>query len=188
MHYKVLRAVSAAIIGFLMLLGAGGAHAALVNFSVTGVIDGSDVPGPYGLGVGDIVTASGSFEDSAISTSPYTVYFDLSHPGNTMSIAAGSLSLDETQDANYSAGGSPRLEFDSGGNLIGVNFYWGAVDGSSFDSGVLGFIVNDPNYLATGSWNASSFTTTPVPVPAAMWLFGSGLLGLAGAIRRRKNS
>ena len=32
----------------------------------------------------------------------------------------------------------------------------------------------------------SAFFTTPVPVPAAVWLFGSGLLGLAGIARRRK--
>jgi len=31
-----------------------------------------------------------------------------------------------------------------------------------------------------------SFVQTPVPVPAAAWLFGSGLFGLAGLARRRK--
>jgi hypothetical protein len=28
-------------------------------------------------------------------------------------------------------------------------------------------------------------TVTPVPIPAAVWLFGSGLLGLAGIVRKR---
>ena len=32
----------------------------------------------------------------------------------------------------------------------------------------------------------STPTTSPVPVPAAVWLFGSGLLGLVGVARRRK--
>lgn len=33
---------------------------------------------------------------------------------------------------------------------------------------------------------ASTGTTSPVPVPAAVWLFGSGLAGIAGVARRRK--
>lgn len=35
---------------------------------------------------------------------------------------------------------------------------------------------------------AGSFTPSPVPVPAAVWLFGSGLAGLIGIMRRRKNT
>ena len=186
---KVLRLSGASIAGLLMLLGVGSAQAALVNFSITGTIDGADTPGPYGISVGETITASGILDGSAISTSPYTVYFDQSHSSNTMTIAVGSLILDQTQDDSYAAGGSPRLEFDSGGNLIGVNFSWGAIDGSSYDSAVLGFIVNDASYnFATGSWDAGSFSTTAVPVPAALWLFGSGLMGLAGIIRRRKKT
>ena len=36
-------------------------------------------------------------------------------------------------------------------------------------------------------FDAASFEVTAVPVPAAVWLFGSGLLGLVGVARRRKS-
>ncbi|HHO69714.1 MAG TPA: PEP-CTERM sorting domain-containing protein [Gammaproteobacteria bacterium] len=38
---------------------------------------------------------------------------------------------------------------------------------------------------AVGSEITVSIVTTPVPVPGALWLFGSGLLALAGRVRRR---
>ena len=34
--------------------------------------------------------------------------------------------------------------------------------------------------------NASQLASTPTPIPAAAWLFGSGLLGLAGVRRKRQ--
>lgn len=35
------------------------------------------------------------------------------------------------------------------------------------------------------SSSLSAASTSPVPVPGAVWLFGSGLLGLAGVVRRK---
>ncbi|MCP9451526.1 MAG: VPLPA-CTERM sorting domain-containing protein [Nitrospira sp.] len=34
---------------------------------------------------------------------------------------------------------------------------------------------------------SATLSTAPVPVPAALWLFGSGIIGLAGLARRRMN-
>jgi len=45
------------------------------------------------------------------------------------------------------------------------------------DTGGTGNTIND----GTGSWNVN-----PVPVPAAVWLFASGILGLVGMARRKK--
>ena len=41
------------------------------------------------------------------------------------------------------------------------------------------------NFASGGS---ESFVNSPVPVPAAVWLFGSGLVGLAGIARRKKTA
>jgi hypothetical protein len=45
------------------------------------------------------------------------------------------------------------------------------------------FAMEDHQHLAT--LNVETTGTAPVPVPAAVWLLGSGLAGLAG-LRRRK--
>ena len=58
---------------------------------------------------------------------------------------------------------------------------------------VLSFQFTSPTTLTNLFTNSTSTTSTsfsgsiaPVPVPAAIWLFGSGLLGMAGIARRKK--
>jgi len=45
------------------------------------------------------------------------------------------------------------------------------------------FAAHVAGFDASGT--TSGFFATVVPAPAAVWLFGSGLLGLIGAARRR---
>lgn len=42
------------------------------------------------------------------------------------------------------------------------------------------------NTTGAGSGGSGWIAPTPVPLPAAAWLFGSGLLGLMGIARKRK--
>jgi hypothetical protein len=49
----------------------------------------------------------------------------------------------------------------------------------------LAFIGNKTTSLGLAFDNFSP-STAAVPIPAAAWLFGSGLLGLAGMARRKK--
>jgi len=71
------------------------------------------------------------------------------------------------------------------GPFTGVRYRLG------FDNGNLSFLaaetinggpVEDPGIIATGTIGAAV-----VPVPAAIWLFGSGFLGLIGIARRKKS-
>ena len=52
----------------------------------------------------------------------------------------------------------------------------------AYNDNYLGFIDSDFDDMMV----RAKFTSTVVPVPAAAWLFGSGLLGLIGMARRRK--
>lgn len=53
------------------------------------------------------------------------------------------------------------------------------------ESGTLRIGIHVQGFSGGGS---ESFINNPVPVPAAVWLFGSGLLGLIGISRRKKVS
>jgi len=44
---------------------------------------------------------------------------------------------------------------------------------------------NQNNGSISGSFNLDNVTTSPVPVPAAVWLLGSGLMGLVGISRKK---
>ena len=49
-----------------------------------------------------------------------------------------------------------------------------------------GSVITDGSFKGNlGQWTITG-NVTAVPVPAAVWLFGSGLIGLAGVARRRK--
>ncbi|MDH3527343.1 MAG: hypothetical protein OEN52_04965 [Gammaproteobacteria bacterium] len=50
----------------------------------------------------------------------------------------------------------------------------------------LGLLGLDADMANWGSFVASGTAVTTIPVPAAVWLFGSGLLGLLGIARRRR--
>ena len=85
------------------------------------------------------------------------------------------------------------LASNSGGNLTLTN----APDFvlAVYDTNISAW-VGDSNPVFYGNGNAAQLTfdlsggvlvvdVQPIPVPAAVWLFGSGLIGLAGVARRR---
>lgn len=175
---RIARAVLAA---GALLASAESAHATLVNFDLTGSVLFST--GYGGLVAGDSVTVHGIFDDTALSGGSGTVAF-YSGNGNSLTITAGSNTFTQANDSLFGASSGPTMTLGSG---LLTDFNFGAISGTNsasadFDSYFLNFGSGSD---LVGSWS-SSVQISPVPVPAAMWLFGSGLLALAG-LRRRKN-
>ena len=121
--------------------------------------------------------------------------------------AAGDIALDLTgrdgmaQFFNTSLGQQPwnaGSTFTSGNQVNAVADYTGSTLANDGSAAIVsasqvgpawGFFVNTP-YTEVFSLDFSNATivASPVPVPAAVWLFGSGLLGLVGVARRKKSA
>ncbi|MDH5612971.1 MAG: VPLPA-CTERM sorting domain-containing protein [Gammaproteobacteria bacterium] len=67
------------------------------------------------------------------------------------------------------------------GLLYGAGAALGELCVSGFDCGVV-------NNSGAGDYTYEMVVVSSVPVPAAVWLFGSGLLGLIGVARRKNHS
>jgi len=74
----------------------------------------------------------------------------------------------------------------------GILRFLGAFDQTDeneiFATSVLGteYYLNYDDCCSQGHQSAGIFMVSAVPVPAAVWLFGSGLIGLVGFARRKK--
>jgi hypothetical protein len=124
--------------------------------------------------------------------------------GNTINQASGSASCvlnntrcAETAAAINSSGSNSPFEFDgvSAGFPIGEAEQVEPADGFAFDSynAPTYYIVTESDQVSPSGQDFNSlhnglFTLTPtvVPVPAAAWLMGSGLIGLTAVARRRR--
>lgn len=113
--------------------------------------------------------AAGDVLDPSLNLSSYTVPGDIGYFGDgTWSINLGGKS--------FVAAGAVDTE---------IPFYFASLDAAS--GYTLGVLTELPNvWTMTSTGQLTYAAPSAVPVPAAVWLFGSGLLGLVSVARRRK--
>ena len=177
----------------MALLIIGQAQASIVQFSINGEITSAISGNVFGLSVGETISASGQFDDSLLTideTEPNVSFIDFSSTSNNMQINFGNTTYTDSMDVY---------------NGAQMFFYNGLFDGiiyesidSSFDSwgyANQGF-QDDFNAFydiealtseAGGYWLVDSYAITSVPLPAAVWLFTTGLLSF-GVFSRRKHT
>ena len=181
-----------------LLLATGVANAAAITSGEFVMLDPTNayVGGASDI-TGDVDVTGGTWGVS--SATPFFGLLWTAHTGTIL--GEGAHSIDTIQ------GG--MLDFTVGAGQVGAHilFNWGAtvdidvvnvwdvstvagvttytstdVDGD----GILGLGMVDgafPGFNA--NFNLNTAATSAVPVPAAVWLFGSGLLGLVGVARRK---
>lgn len=161
-------------------LNTGVANAALItgsmgltgSYSTMGGIDLSDdtilqlgsVTGTSGTGdIGSTVSfgASGSINMVGFSFASFTPVVDVFTIGGWQLDLTSLTIIDQTSDILTLSGS-------------------GLLSGNTFDNTGVNW-----TFSANSSGSSYSMTVTAVPVPAAIWLFGSGLLGLIGVARRK---
>ena len=162
-------------IAVLLVLNLGYANAQVVNFSLGGTVTAIDNyygANPFGLNVGDTITATGSFDNTGFDESNWG--FDAADLIEmTFTVGTGIYTLTEGD-----VWPSPEIVF------YYDEFYdldFSASDGEFFSS-YNAFSGNYWNF--EGTWHTYE-EVSAVPVPAAAWLFGSGLIGLVGLARRK---
>ena len=84
------------------------------------------------------------------------------------------------------------LLIQNASNNLGSVILQGEFNPGSTDQLISGIYVNgnaSPFFDITGGGSGSfNISLTIIPIPASVWLFGSGLIGLIGVISRRDRS
>ena len=166
----------------MALLTASQAQAALINFTVDAQIHSAAVGNSFDLSVGDIITASGQFDDSSISAG----VIDFTSTFNNMSISFGNTVYTDEMDVV----GGANMFLTADGIFDGISYLSilasPGFESNGFVNGPFDVVGNDSAGFVDGTWQVGSYSAvSAVPVPAAIWLFGSGLIGLAGIGRRK---
>lgn len=87
--------------------------------------------------------------------------------------------------------------FDATGMFLGQALYSGSVYTEAWETLTFSRAAADIKFVAFSSFNSSghpvygtfdNLNYSSVPVPAAVWLFGSGLMGLVGIARRNRKT
>ena len=95
-------------------------------------------------------------------------------------------------NAGYSISTTHNANYDLFSNVQSNGGYWSATEFApdtllawlfTMSNGYHYYDGKTANYYA---WAVQSGDVSAVPVPAAVWLFGSGLIGLIGVARRKK--
>lgn len=121
---------------------------------------------------------------------------DLTQPTDALGLSPLLTKTEASSGASYTASAATKYTLFSlsdlqalGTSAISLYGFTGNVATGQPAAGVQSYLLGTVALAANGLLTLKgNGTTPPVPLPAAVWLFGSGLMGLVGVSRRRKAS
>lgn len=164
-------------------------------YSTTGVYWGGD-PAVTGSMTMDMGTGSGSATIAASTV--FSGYMWTAHAITLTAMGPGLVQANMLFDWNGNLDIPVVVDFSmtptawvTDPNVDAYQFAIATLDGNG--DGIPGYPMATPpfqgfNATFGGTATVTNVDTGQVPVPAAVWLFGSGLLGLVGVSRRRKKA
>lgn len=168
------------------------AQAAIVNFQFTGTVDFNEIgyPDPtYNIDVGQVARVFGQYDNSGITgVGNEYIYFGAG-TGNHFTIELAWHTYSEIDDVDWIGGTSPAIGLSSG-MFQSFSFYLDpTVNIDRFSSQNQQFTLQDDYNNVYGYWDPATFdvTLSSVPLPPAVGLLGSGLLGLIGVAKFKKS-
>lgn len=133
-----------------------------------------------------IGTPNGSYtitlQDLNIGTNYELQLFFMDQRGRVNSPPAGCVGCNDREVTFTSGANSVTLEADPG-NTPTAPYGQFALGAFTADAATQGFTISGIDVQQVNAWQLRAAV---VPVPAAVWLFGSGLLGMIGVARRKK--
>lgn len=136
-----------------------------------------------GLQVGDVISGNKILRDESVLNADIGSAIPATDGENTVWVSDGI----NNEDVSYAINQGPAPIAMTTWNYTGDGLFDDGIAGSPLTGGPFpGFNIS----LDIGSGNSLTLTSvnsSVVPVPAAVWLFASGLIGLTGLARRKKS-
>jgi hypothetical protein len=177
-HIGMLVTAFAALLSFSSVSGASTIYNLVdhtnADYTVSGTITTDDTLGSISVAniEGWTVNVTGLESFSFSSSDPNAATLDLNFPAGVVATST---------DITVSGAGNFRLVGDTTSNY---QPQWGYSNGTMFLHGVT---QTNLSAVDIGQEGNVVFATAVVPVPAAAWLFGSGLIGLIGVAKRKQS-
>ena len=113
----------------------------------------------------------------------YDFILDIIGTGSIANVGGGDSDLGDVFGSGWRQFGGD-IYGETGSSVLAFSFDFTADAGTSL---LVSGSYTDSNFLDAPILLSTLATVSAVPVPAAAWLFGSGLIGLIGVARRKKS-